>query len=368
MKKKTIYMPVVLIIGTLWLIVTIWCWVGSSQDISLSERRKLAQFPVVSVDSILSGKFMSGFEKYTLDQFPLRDSFRTLKAVSSFFVFSQKDNNDIYIADGYAAKLEYPLNEGSVTSAADKFQYLYNTYMKEKNMHVYLSIVPDKGYFLAENSGYPSMDYDRLFALIQANMPFAKYIDITGCLELSDYYKADPHWKQEEIVDVAGKLAEYMGMKGLISGNYSKITADLPFYGAYYGQSALPLKSETITYLTNRILDSCRVYNAETNETGGIYNMDKLQRRDPYEMFLSGASPILYIENPNAVSDRELIVFRDSFGSSLIPLLAEGYTKVTLVDTRYISSNYVGDYVTFENQDVLFLYSTLVLNNSMVLK
>jgi hypothetical protein len=96
--------------------------------------------------------------------------------------------------------------------------------------------------------------------------------------------------------------------------------------------------------------------------------MEKLHSRDAYEMFLLGASPILYLDNPNATSDRELVVFRDSFGSSLVPLLAEGYAKITLVDTRYINSDYVGNYVAFDNQDVLFLYSTLILNNSSMLK
>ena len=54
---------------------------------------------------------MDKFEEFTLDQFPLRDSFRTLKSLFTYNVLQQKDNNGIYIADGYAAKLEYPLNE-----------------------------------------------------------------------------------------------------------------------------------------------------------------------------------------------------------------------------------------------------------------
>ena len=41
---------------------------------------------------------------------------------------------------------------------------------------------------------------------------------------------------------------------------------------------------------------------------------------------------------------------------------------MTLVDTRYIAPALLGDYVDFTNCDVLFLYSTLVLNESSVLK
>ena len=85
-------------------------------------------------------------------------------------------------------------------------------------------------------------------------------------------------------------------------------------------------------------------------------------------MFLSGSKSLLTIENPNASTDKELIVFRDSFGSSIAPLFAEGYAKITLVDIRYISPNMLGRFIEFTNQDVLFLYSTSVLNNSITIK
>ena len=96
--------------------------------------------------------------------------------------------------------------------------------------------------------------------------------------------------------------------------------------------------------------------------------MEKADGNDPYEIFLSGPVSLLTIENPMAKSEKELIVFRDSFGSSLIPLLAEGYQKTTLVDIRYIQSDFLPNFVDFTGKDVLFLYSTVVLNNSETLK
>ena len=96
--------------------------------------------------------------------------------------------------------------------------------------------------------------------------------------------------------------------------------------------------------------------------------MEKLAGTDSYDVYLSGAQALLQIENPNAETDRELVVFRDSFGSSLVPLLMQDYKTVTLVDIRYISSRLLGEYLTFQNQDVLFAYSTLVLNSSTTLK
>ena len=75
-----------------------------------------------------------------------------------------------------------------------------------------------------------------------------------------------------------------------------------------------------------------------------------------------------YLENPENDTGKELIVFRDSFASSLIPLLVEGYDKITLVDTRYISPKILNKYIEFNNQDILFLYSTSIINNSYSLK
>ena len=43
---------------------------------SLTERRTLTQFPELSVETLINGKFTGSFEGYTLDQFPERDAFR----------------------------------------------------------------------------------------------------------------------------------------------------------------------------------------------------------------------------------------------------------------------------------------------------
>ena len=365
--KKFRYVGRLAVLGAVWLGLTAFCWAKPADNVSESERRPLAEFPELSAQTVLSGDFMSDFEKYSLDQFPLRDSFRTLKSFNTFYVFSQKENNGIYIEDGYAAKLEYPLNEQSVLSAVDKFRRIYDLYLAETDAKVYISVVPDKGCFLARQNGYPSLDYEELFSLVRDNADFAEYIHIADRLEFGDYYRTDTHWRQEKISDVAHYLAEAMGA-GSLDGDYTVMTADVPFYGVYYGQSALPLGSERIKYLVNPTLEACTVYNAETGKTGGIYDFDKLAGRDPYEFFLSGSAPLLVIDNPLAATDRELVIFRDSFGSSLAPLLTEAYSKVTLIDTRYISTDLVGDYVKFDNQDILFIYSTLILNSSTVLK
>ena len=99
-----------------------------------------------------------------------------------------------------------------------------------------------------------------------------------------------------------------------------------------------------------------------------MYDLTQMEENDPYEMYVGGPVSLVTIENPEAMTEEELVVFRDSFGSSIAPLLAQGYKKVTLVDIRYIQPGILGSYIDFTDKDVLFLYSTLVLNNSETLK
>ena len=85
--------------------------------------------------------------------------------------------------------------------------------------------------------------------------------------------------------------------------------------------------------------------------------------------YLAQRLPVEIIDIAAANNDRTLIVFRDSFGSSLVPLLAGGYRTVYAVDIRYISTDALSRVTEFpEGADVLLLYSVAVLQNSITLK
>lgn len=366
MKKCMTILEIVLLFG-IWLVVSVFSWLKPAQDISVSERRPLQQFPEITAESVLNTKFMSDFDAYTVDQFPFRDSLRTLKALGAKHIFRQKDNNDIFLVDSHAAKLDFPLNETSLNNAAGKLQNIYDKFLAGTNANVYFSIIPDKNYYLAESNGYPTLDYTKMVQFFRENLDFAAYVDIFDTLTEDDYYRTDSHWKQENIARTVQALAEAMALE--LTAEYEAVTVEKPFYGVYYGQAALPLQPDTITYLTNEMLENCTVYNVENGKTTGVYDMEKLNSNDPYEIFLSGAAPLLYLENPACQNGKELIVFRDSYGSSLVPLLAEAYSKITIVDTRYVVPAILGDYVDFTAaDDVLFLYCTTLLNSSSTLK
>ena len=336
------------------------------KDISEWERRKLQQFPDITASSLWNGSFMRNFETYLTDQFPLRDSFRTLKARFHFDVLGQRDNNDIYIVNSSASKLDRKISTVSVKKFTERLTVLYNTYLKDTDCKVYFSIIPDKNTFLTEGTLYPHYEYAELTALTEEKLPgeFTK-IDISPLLSAESYYSTDSHWKQEKLVPVADRIREILGMKPL-----EKLTEkDMgDFYGVYYGQSALPLEADRLVYLTNDEIEASTVKNIEKEGETMVFDLTKSDSLDRYDIFLSGAVSIIEISNPKGEKGKELIIFRDSFTSSLAPLLLPGYSKVTLVDTRYIPSENVGNFVEFKNQDVLFIYGAGIVNNSSSLR
>lgn len=351
---------------SLWAVITVLAWFSTSKAFSDTERRPLEQMPTIKVDALLSGSFMTDFEDYTLDQFPLRDGFRTVKSLFHSYILGQKDNNGIYLFDGYAAKQEYSLREESVVHALERFNRLHEKYLTDSK--VYMAIVPDKGYYLAESSGHLAMDYVAMFTAFREELPWAEQIDLTEVLSLEDYYRTDTHWRQEKLPDVAAKICQAMGVTAPKTEDFSVRALERPFYGVYYGQAALPMEAETMYVLESEWLKNCTVYDHESGKTTSVYDESKLNGKDLYEVFLSGSKSLLTIHNPGGQTGKELIVFRDSFGSAMVPLLLQDYETVTVVDIRYIQMDLLERFVDFNGQDVLLLYSTLVLNNSETIK
>lgn len=334
------------------------------QEISISERRKLTSFPEVTLASLANGKFGSSFEDYALDHLAFRDAFLDLRSLSGKYLFGNLDDNGIVEKEGSLIHLERK-NENSVEYAAQVFERVWNKYLKDTDCKVYLSIIPDKAYFLQDDH-LAVMDYDAFLSDVCRRMDYAKYIDITHTLSLEDYYHTDPHWKQENLEKAVQALAQ--GMDISLASDYQQYCALENFTGTYAGQSALPAAKDALNVLYNPEMDDWHVYSYEKGKQIPVYNEQDVKGLDPYNVFLSGNTGLLKIENPHGQKGRRLVVFKDSFGSSLLPLLLDGYEEAYIVDLRSLPSFQVGRYITFTDQDVLFLYSTSVLNNSNTLK
>ena len=297
-----------------------------------------------------------------MDNFYQRETFRKLKTSVELDIFKKQDVNKIYKYNDFLVEQIYPLDEKSATNLTNKINYIKESYLNETNK-IYYSIIPDKNYY-TDNS-HLKLDYDKMHQIMENNLNGLQYIDIFQDLSLDSYYYTDSHWKQEKLQNVAKTIAENMNFSITQNYNEQKVAT---FKGVYAGQLPINTKEDKIKILVNDIIADANAYNYKTKEQGGIYNFKKLTGYDKYDIYLSGATPLIEISNANNKTNKTLVIFRDSYASSLAPLLMEGYSKITLVDTRYISPKILNEYVNFENADILFIYSTLVINSSMALK
>lgn len=331
--------------------------VKKDDDISYSERRKLQKMPKITYDSVINGTYFNTLDKYTTDQFIWRDNFRKIKI--DIDLLTKNNYNKLYLYEDYIIEETYPLNKESILNVTNKINNIKRTYLNDTN-DIYYSIVPDKNYFV--NGDNLKLDYDELKNIMNSNLDI-KYIDIFNELSLEDYYKTDTHWKEERLFKVVNKLSKEMNFN--IANNYSfKRISD--FNGTYSSRIVRKDIKDEIYILDN--VNDMNVYNYETNGYEKIYDLTKLNSFDKYNVYLSGSVSLLKIESMNTSSNKELIVFRDSYGSSLIPLMVDGYKSITIVDTRYISPSMLSNYIDFNNKDILFLYSTLLINDSFTLK
>ena len=283
---------------------------------------------------------------------------------------NEEQSNNFYVADGAIYEKTGAVNENAIFANTEKINKTYQQYLQ--NMNVYFTIIPDKTYYLEDKL---DTDFKDVVENVESNLNSnIQYFDISSVLELEDYYKTDMHWKQENLDNVVDVIEKEMKIQNenYEEPNYEeKILGD--FYGTYYKeQKENNIEPDELKYLTNEEIEKSTVYNAETESNEPVYNISKAKETgNLYDAFLSGASAIEIIKNEQSETGKKLILFRDSFGSSIAPLLINEYEEIVLIDLRYVNytilSNY-GNFSDYENQDVLFLYSSRVINKSGIFR
>lgn len=351
MKEKIISILFIAIIYTL----SISTLILKDRDISTYERRKL------TTTQKLKENFIDNLDDYLTDQFVFRDSLISINSCFDRYILKNIDDNNVYILNDYIIEKNYPLKEENIENFIKKINYIKDNYLKDNS--TYYTIIPDKSYFL-NSAKYLKFNYSELFEKLKENTN-ASYIDITNLLELEDYYKTDIHIKQTSYPKIIKELVTNMNL------NYKEINYKENkienFYGASYSKVPQFIKPDEIIYMIDNNMNDLHAQHLEYGEKN-IYDLEKLNTSDKYNIFLSGPSSLIEIKNEDTKSNKELIIFRDSFGSSFAPLLTPYYKRIILIDLRYINMDIVNEYIDFENKDILFAYSTLIVNESNLLK
>ncbi|MCL2045056.1 MAG: DHHW family protein [Oscillospiraceae bacterium] len=336
----------------------------SPPAVLFSERRLPARFPSLSMKTVLSGEFMDRFNTYAADNFPLRDGFRGINSFMVFYLYFQRDKNGLYI-DDYGIGEYSKTNTESLVLLSEKISSISTSLV---DINLYISIIPDKSIY--SNRFYPGYDGILVEKTILNHFDTSKYhfIDLGDVLDAGSYYGSDLHWNQVELLPVIEKLGIEMGFD-MDSSQYDMKSYG-EFYGVYAGQLALATFPDELSVLLNPSIKAMYLNELTMElEPGLVYDESKLEGLDKYDIFLAGANPLIVLINEDSTSERVLYLFRDSFSSSLAPLLANAYFKVYLIDLRYIDMRTLSRYIEFQpGSDALFLYSTLIVNNPHILQ
>ena len=319
----------------------------NKEEISIYERRKLKAFPKIKDNN----NFFDDLDKYLSDHFIIRQDFREVKGFVNYNLFNISINNKVTIKDDYLFELT-ETNYKSLDNIVAKVDEIITRF--DINDYEFIAIPLKNHYADLDNVSEEIDEY--------LGVRIDNYHSLKDLLSLSDYYHTDIHLKQERLGSVVSKILELCDVEEK-DIEYSFNTYD-KFYGSLYAKMAISMKPDTITYLTNDLLDSIKVYSVEDKDLLDVYNVSELESLDPYSIYLNGPKAYLKIVNKN-VEDRKLIIFRDSYTSSIAPLLVPYFNEIELIDLRYYGS----DLLNIDgNTKVLFIYGSEVLNNSFSIK
>ncbi|MCI8575104.1 MAG: hypothetical protein HFI09_01410 [Bacilli bacterium] len=350
MKDKIISIGFLLLIFSLGIIQIF----TKDQEVSQIERRKLVTIEEVKED------FTATLDSYLSDQIPFRNTFLKLNQIWNREILGNKEHNNTYKKKDFLIEKLYPLNEKSKNNFINQINKISQKYLKEN--HSFIAIIPDKSYFL-ENSFTLKLNYQKLYQELKDNINL-NWLSLEQTFTLKDYFKTDIHLKQEAYFKIIETLKQSFELEDVKTTYIPKSLAN--FKGTSFYK--LPFNNEEeLTFFESPATKNAIVKHLEYQDDL-VYDLEKQKSSDMYNIFLSGPSSLIEIINPDSLNQNELIIFRDSFASSLAPLLIPYYHKITLIDLRYIQMDYVANLVDFTNKDVLFLYSTLMVNNSFILK
>ena len=375
MSKK---INIVVFLGLIFSMAIIF-FVKEDELVSYPERRYLTQAEDIKAKDIKNGTIATKLESYALDQFPFRNTFRSIKAFANYNIFMKQENKNIVVTGGSMFEIKSSYKYSQVDDVTAKINSIAASMFYDNNC--YFALIPDKSCFLDMDGN--DYDYGKIENSIIKNLcSKISYIPIYDTLTVEDYYKTDLHWSQEKILDTKDRIIDYLfnsdkdniylsDESSVFSNNanteeyISYIIED--YKGSYAVKSALSYITDDIIYLNNVRINSSHVYNYETGLTTPVYDLAKLKDEkslDKYDIFLSGACPLLKVTAPEKTG-KTMILFRDSYGSSIAPLLLEYYDTIYLVDLRYINSSLIENFIEINPEyDVLFLYSTSILETS----
>lgn len=333
---------------------------GDDREYSENENRYLAQKPSFSFSSVKDGKFMQDTDAYISDQFAMRD--RLVKTRTKIDVFlGKRDINGVYIGRRHFL-FEKPsfYDEERISKTTDTMNKLR---AKNKNIHNYIAIAPNATEIVSKYMplNAPSQNQEEQISKVYGKLGGFTCIDLCKPLKAEKepetlYYKTDHHWSAKATGIAFNTIAKSINVNPK-AHKYKNLAVTNSFQGTLASSSGIFSAKDTI-YITAPVPDISYTVNyvEEKKVKATIYDSSKLKEKNKYEVFFGGNFSQIIIETESK-NDRVLMVIKDSYANSLIPMLIPHFKTIVMVDPRYYAEN-IQDTIDKEGvTDILWMYN-----------
>ena len=330
------------------------------RQFSEQENRYLQMKPEFSFKSLFSGDYTSKFETYTTDQFTFRDEWITLKAASEL-ALGKQENNDVHLCENGTLIEGYERPENS---ALDANMSALNTLVENTDAEVYFALIPDKSdlyaSLLPKNAPNDSEKEVIDYCYAQSN---ATNVDMYSALGAhTDEYifsRTDHHWTSLGAYYGFSALAESMGIDCPALDFYAdRHVISEEFYGTTWSSSGFSwVGPDTMEIFVNEP-EGLKVtsYPEGSPVEGKLYDFSFLEKKDKYSTFMGGNCPLHEIVT-GTEGKPSLLIIRDSYTDSLLPLLLDDFSEIHVLDLRYYRAS-LKSYIEQNDFDsVLVCYS-----------
>lgn len=353
---------IAIIISITILSFSIWFMINDKKEFSDNEFRYLQKFPTFTFENLKSGKYIEELESYFTDHFPLRENFVSLKTLI-YNLSGQTLINNVYIGkNNYLInKFDKPKNKDKIISTINKFKE------NNKDINIDIMIVPTATSIYSNYLPETAINYSEKETIeYYYNNLNVNKINLYNTLinnknKYQLYYKTDHHW-----TSFGSYIAyqEYMKNKGLNYYDINELEVKLvsqEFLGTLYSKVFTLNQEKDKIYKINTKENNFTVeYLTKTTNT--LYEEEYLKKKDKYSYFLNTNQPLIKITNNNLDNNKEILIVKDSFANSFIPLLANHYEKIHVIDLRYYNLP-ISNYMNENNlKDILLLYNINTLD------
>jgi hypothetical protein len=353
-------------------------FVTKDNSFSESENRVLAQFPKLSVATITDGSFMKDFETYLTDQFPFRDGIISLKTFADRMI-GKNEENGVYIGkNGYLFETQTALDKKHIKQLAEavkefrnKHQSLETAFVLVPNSsYVYSEYLPD--YLEVESQRKLISDVHKLIDDDSILWPAAAKILKDNADDTQLYYKTDHHWTTRGAYLLFKEIAISWGLEKdekSIDDKFEFYEISHSFEGTLSSTSGVHDVQDTVEICLPEKSEGSYVANFESSgdKTASLFFKDKLKQKNHYEVFLGGNYDKVIISTVST-SKRSLLLIKDSYANCMIPMLTPYFSKIVVIDPRYLTDSL--DSIIKENDfsHMMYLYNanTLFEDNSLV--